>query len=98
MGGERRAADSLPDNAAQLFLLVASTPDASTIQVAWGPTVVPIEIKEVVRTLEAISYAEFASPGGPALARPLIASSRLDSAPRVPDNRATILGRKVFDL
>jgi len=55
---------SLPDNTAQLFLLVASIPDASTTQVG-GPTVVPIEMEEVVRTLEAISDAGFASPGGP---------------------------------
>jgi len=32
--------------------LVASTPDASTVRAAWGPTVVPVEMAEVVRTLE----------------------------------------------
>jgi L-fucose isomerase-like protein len=35
--------------------LVASTPDASTIRTTWGPTVVPVEMEEVVRSLEAIS-------------------------------------------
>ena len=37
--------------------LVASSPDASTIQEAWGPTVVPIEIEEVVGTLATVSEA-----------------------------------------
>jgi hypothetical protein len=31
--------------------LVASSPDASTIRTAWGPTVVPVEMEEVVKTL-----------------------------------------------
>ena len=37
--------------------LVASSPDPSTIQATWGPTVVPIEMEEVVKTLEAVSDA-----------------------------------------
>ena len=35
--------------------LVASSPDASTIRATWGPTVVPIEMEEVVTRLEAVS-------------------------------------------
>ncbi|MCW8983932.1 MAG: hypothetical protein OQK55_01210, partial [Thermoanaerobaculales bacterium] len=38
--------------------LVASSPDASTIRAAWGPTVVPVEMDEVVTALEAISDAD----------------------------------------
>jgi L-fucose isomerase-like protein len=34
--------------------LVASMPNASTIQAAWGPTVVPIEMEEVVEKIEAV--------------------------------------------
>ena len=37
--------------------LVASMPDASTIRTAWGPTVVPIEMEDVSRALEAVSDA-----------------------------------------
>jgi L-fucose isomerase-like protein len=38
--------------------LVASSPDASTVQAAWGPTIVPVEMEEVVKTLEAVSDAD----------------------------------------
>ena len=38
--------------------LVASIPDATTIQAAWGPTVVPVEMEEVVKTLGAFSDAD----------------------------------------
>lgn len=38
--------------------LVASSPDASTVRSAWGPTVVPVEMDEVVKRLETISDAE----------------------------------------
>jgi len=38
--------------------LVASMPDASTIKAVWGPTVVPIDLNEVVENLEAISDAD----------------------------------------
>jgi L-fucose isomerase-like protein len=38
--------------------LVASTPDASTVRAAWGPTVVPVEMAEVVRRLETVSEGE----------------------------------------
>jgi L-fucose isomerase-like protein len=38
--------------------LVASSPDASTVQAAWGPTVVPVEMEEVVKTLESVSDAD----------------------------------------
>ncbi|MDH3815322.1 MAG: hypothetical protein OEV48_12595 [Acidobacteriota bacterium] len=38
--------------------LVASSPDASTIRTAWGPTVVPVEMEEVVKTLGTISDAD----------------------------------------
>ena len=34
--------------------LVASIPDVSTIKAAWGPTVVQVEMEEVVETLEAV--------------------------------------------
>ena len=37
--------------------LVASSPDASTIRTAWGPTVVPVEMEEVVKTLGTVSDA-----------------------------------------
>ena len=35
--------------------LVASSPDASTVRAAWGPTVVQVEMDEVVKALEAVS-------------------------------------------
>ena len=35
--------------------LVASRPDASTIRQSWGPTVVPVEMEEVVKTLGTVS-------------------------------------------
>jgi L-fucose isomerase-like protein len=35
--------------------LVASRPDASTIRKSWGPTVVPVEMEEVVKTLGTVS-------------------------------------------
>jgi L-fucose isomerase-like protein len=38
--------------------LVASMPDASTVKEVWGPTVVPIEIDEVVTVLETFSDDE----------------------------------------
>jgi L-fucose isomerase-like protein len=38
--------------------LVASSPDYSTIKEAWGPTVVPIEMDEVVDILESFSDAD----------------------------------------
>jgi L-fucose isomerase-like protein len=38
--------------------LVASSPDASTIRTAWGPTVVPVEMEEVVKTLGTVSDAD----------------------------------------
>jgi L-fucose isomerase-like protein len=38
--------------------LVASSPDASTVRAAWGPTVVPVEMDEVVKTLEAFPDAD----------------------------------------
>ncbi len=38
--------------------LVASAPDASTVRAAWGPTVVPVEMAEVAKTLEGISDAD----------------------------------------
>ena len=40
--------------------LVASSPDASTVRAAWGPTVVPVEMGEVVKTLETISDTDIA--------------------------------------
>ena len=40
--------------------LVASSPDASTIRAVWGPTVVPVKMDEVVRSMEAITDAELA--------------------------------------
>ncbi len=40
--------------------LVASSPDASTIQAVWGPTIVPIEMDEVVQFLESFTDAELA--------------------------------------
>ncbi len=40
--------------------LVASSPDASTIQAVWGPTIVPIEMDEVVQLLESFTDAELA--------------------------------------
>jgi L-fucose isomerase-like protein len=38
--------------------LVASSPDPSTIRAAWGPTVVPVEMGEVVKALEAVPDAD----------------------------------------
>lgn len=38
--------------------LVASSPDATTVQAAWGPTVVQVEMDDVVKALEAVSDAE----------------------------------------
>jgi len=38
--------------------LVASMPDPTVVRSAWGPTVVPIEMEEVVTTIEAISDAD----------------------------------------
>jgi L-fucose isomerase-like protein len=38
--------------------LVASSPESSTIKQVWGPTVVPIEMEEVVSTLESFSDAD----------------------------------------
>jgi len=40
--------------------LVASSPDASTIRAVWGPTVVPVEMEEVVQSLQAIAEADLA--------------------------------------
>ena len=40
--------------------LVASIPDVSTIKATWGPTVIPVEMEEVVETLEAVSDADLA--------------------------------------
>jgi L-fucose isomerase-like protein len=37
--------------------LVASSPDASTVRETWGPTVVPVEMDEVLKTFEAVSDA-----------------------------------------
>ena len=37
--------------------LVASSPNASTIRTAWGPTVVPVEMEEVVKRLGTVSAA-----------------------------------------
>jgi L-fucose isomerase-like protein len=39
--------------------LVASMPDASTIKATWGPTVVPVEMKEVVENFESVSKDDF---------------------------------------
>ena len=41
--------------------LVASSPDASTIRTVWGPTVVPVEIEEIVKFSETITDADLAS-------------------------------------
>jgi L-fucose isomerase-like protein len=38
--------------------LVASSPDASTVRSAWGPTVVPVEMDEVVGRLERVPEAD----------------------------------------
>ncbi|MDX2437064.1 MAG: hypothetical protein QNL88_08450 [Acidobacteriota bacterium] len=38
--------------------LVASSPDASTVRSAWGPTVVPVEMEEVVKRLDAVRDAD----------------------------------------
>ena len=38
--------------------LVASSPDPATVRDAWGPTVVPVEMEEVVKTRESISNAD----------------------------------------
>jgi len=38
--------------------LVASSPDASTVRAAWGPTVVPVEMNEVVTAYAAITDAD----------------------------------------
>jgi len=38
--------------------LVASSPDALTVQAAWGPTVVRVEMDEVITALEAVSDAD----------------------------------------
>jgi L-fucose isomerase-like protein len=40
--------------------LVASSPDAATIRAVWGPTIVPIEMDEVVQFLDTITDAELA--------------------------------------
>ncbi len=44
--------------------LVASSPDPSTIRAAWGPTVVPVEMEEVAKALEAVHDADLEPPVG----------------------------------
>ncbi len=41
--------------------LVASSPEASTIRAVWGPSIVPIEMEEVVQSLGAVDGADLAS-------------------------------------
>jgi len=70
--GLREIADVLHDNEVRQALgrariglvgspsdwLVASSPDVSTVEAAWGPTVVQVEMDEVVKALEAVSDAD----------------------------------------
>jgi L-fucose isomerase-like protein len=42
--------------------LVASSPDPSTLRAAWGPTVVQVEMGEVVKVLEAVPDADLEPP------------------------------------
>ncbi len=38
--------------------LVASTPDVATIRAAWGPTIVPVDMEQLVETVQAVSDAD----------------------------------------
>lgn len=90
--------------------LVASSPKVATVRETWGPTVVPVDMEDVARRLEAISEAELEpvvcdlEAGASEVLEP--AASDLEEAARiavalkrlVADHRLDALTVRCFDL